>query len=217
MKLLNLISNTFKGQTIWRSLLNNELAKLNLSGEIIDLGSGTNPSYLKLINFREPYQLTLTDYYYSRKNLLKVDLEKKFKLKKENYNQILCINVLEHTYNFTNIFRESFRILHNRGNLIIGVPFVYGVHGSPNDYFRYTDQALKKLAQMAGFRKIKIKKIGYSAFIAAFCQYETVMPKWLRPPFLLLNIGLDNLLIKYSSYHRERYPLGFLLTCQKFS
>ena len=94
----HLFKAIWQGKSLERSMMEVSLSSVNVSGKIIDLGAGsTNPSYLQFIK-GDTKDITFTDYYKTGKNLLSIDLEKKFKLK-EKYDYIFCINVFEHIFN----------------------------------------------------------------------------------------------------------------------
>lgn len=78
--------------------------------------------------------------------------QERFLFEKEIYDDVLCINVLEHIYNFNNVFSEVNRVLKQNRRFILFTPFMYQIHGSPDDFFRFTESALVKLLQDSGFR-----------------------------------------------------------------
>jgi len=61
----------------------------------------------------------------------------------ESYDMIICVNVLEHIYDF-----------------------MYPLHDEPEDYFRYTEYAIIKLLNQ--FNQIKIKHHGLKRFPFAY-------------------------------------------------
>ncbi len=88
------------------------------------------------------------------------NFEEKFPIKSDSYDGILCLNVLEHIFNYENVVNESFRILKIGGVFIGSTPFIFNVHECPDDYFRYTKKALEKIFKNAGFCEIKVEEIG---------------------------------------------------------
>ena len=58
------------------------------------------------------------------------------------YNSIIIFNVLEHVSDFKIASRNLYKLLSKNGQLIGSTPFLYRVHGAPNDYLRYTKDFL---------------------------------------------------------------------------
>jgi SAM-dependent methyltransferase len=68
------------------------------------------------------------------------------------FDSIFCCSVLEHVQKPWNAFSEMWRILAPGGTAIVSVPFVFYLHGQPHDYYRFTLNALRYLAERDGFK-----------------------------------------------------------------
>jgi SAM-dependent methyltransferase len=77
-----------------------------------------------------------------------------------SFDFVLCTEVLEHVAFPEKAFREFQRILKPQGKLFLTVPFVFGEHQIPHDYFRYTRFGLFHLAKEHGFVVQEIKPQG---------------------------------------------------------
>lgn len=73
---------------------------------------------------------------------------------------ILSTSVFEHLPNIESVLKEIFRVLKNEGILLFAVPFLWPLHDVPNDEYRYTPFALRRLFLSAGFAKADIKATG---------------------------------------------------------
>lgn len=213
---ISVISQLWHGKSILRALMNEEMKNIVVTGKILDLGSGKKlPTYYQYIKPRKPFNITLTDKYYSEKSIIKLDLEKPFQLNK-SYDNIFCCNVLEHLYNPTAILRSAYDHLASKGRFIGFVPFFIKIHPDPHDYHRYTAESLTKLLQKAGFKKdIEMIIIGVGPWTAAFSQIIEFIWTPLRPLIALPCLGLDAIINKISTYHRGAYPLGYLFIAKK--
>ena len=60
------------------------------------------------------------------------------------YDLVLCTQVLEHARDKDLLLAEIKRVLRPGGLLILSVPFVYGEHGLPHDYRRFTRAGLRE-------------------------------------------------------------------------
>ena len=64
---------------------------------------------------------------------------------KEVFNAVLCVSVLEHLEEPRRAVQEMRRVLTVRGKIIVSVPFLFPIHNSPNDYWRFTNHGLRNL------------------------------------------------------------------------
>lgn len=63
----------------------------------------------------------------------------------DEYESILCTEVLEHMKNPTQAISEMWRVLQPGGTLILTTRFVYPLHDTPHDYWRFTKYGLQEL------------------------------------------------------------------------
>ncbi|MBI3461886.1 MAG: methyltransferase domain-containing protein [Planctomycetes bacterium] len=69
---------------------------------------------------------------------------------------VIALNVFEHVQCFWRGFEEVQRILRPDGLLIVSCPFHFHIHAYPNDYWRFTPEALRSLLD-----RMPSKIIGY--------------------------------------------------------
>lgn len=78
--------------------------------------------------------------------------------KDNNFDVILCLEVLEHIENYQRAIGEIYRILKDGGKLLLTVPLMsVGYH---NDFYRFTPPVLKKILEKEGFKIKKINSTG---------------------------------------------------------
>lgn len=82
-------------------------------------------------------------------------------------------SVVEHVPVPGNVLKEVARCLRPGGHLCMSVPFAYGAHGLPYDFWRPTPSGLSWLLENAGFRDIKVINCGgaAAALATAFCRW----------------------------------------------
>ena len=156
--------DVFKGvkkATITRTLMNQIIEYIKINGDVIDIGGGELSSYRK---------------YLKRCNYKSINIDKKiqpdflikpneiFPILSNTFDICLMFNLLEHIYDWDKIFHEADRVLKNEGDLLILIPFLYPIHGAPNDYKRVTDQYLKEYLINRGYYSILINKFSYGPF-----------------------------------------------------
>jgi len=66
-----------------------------------------------------------------------------------DYGLVVCFFVLEHVSDPHLAMRSISTLLYPGGFLLLGAPFIDGVHGCPDDFFRYTPHGLRKVAESA--------------------------------------------------------------------
>lgn len=211
-----IITESFRGKTLSRTLLNLALQEVELTGSVLDLGSSTeSASYQRFLRYHEPVKKTFTDFYRSGENIVKLDLEKSFGLPDGVYDHITCFNTLEHIYDYRNLVKESWRVLKSGGTFVGGTPFLVNYHPDPHDYFRYTHEAIEKIFTEAGFVKERITSLGFGPLGAAASFFEIILPGWLRWLVVIPSVLLDRVILSLKPLQRGRYPLGYVYIFRK--
>ncbi|MDD4332937.1 MAG: methyltransferase domain-containing protein [Patescibacteria group bacterium] len=217
MKNTNLIIKKKNIYSILRELEYIKLSALDLAGDILDIGGSQKSGYHEIIK-REDNKIITANINPEYGCDLVFDIQERFPMENEKYSAVIALNVLEHIFNFHNVFNETCRILKKDGQFIFAVPFLYQIHGSPDDYFRYTKSALEKLLKESGFEEIEITTLGYGVFSLFFQIMGGVLPQILRDFFKKISIGLDRILLKFFSRYKklnERIPLGYFVIAKK--
>jgi SAM-dependent methyltransferase len=62
----------------------------------------------------------------------------------------IALETMEHVENIQKAFSELYRVIKDKGMLVICSPFIFPIHDLPNDYWRFTPKGLAHL--MKGFR-----------------------------------------------------------------
>lgn len=211
-----IIKETIRGKTINRMLFNRELKKFEIDGRVLDLGAGTKrSSYLNFLKVGKEVAIASIDISQERKPDIVGNLEEALPVKDNEFDNILCFNLLEHIFNYQNLINESFRVLKRGGQIIGYVPFLVKFHPDPNDYFRYSRQSLVKILSRSGFHGVKTIFIGRGPVTAAWSQIEYFLPKYVRWLATLLIFALDNVILKLKPVFKEKYPLGYIFSAQK--
>jgi glycosyltransferase involved in cell wall biosynthesis/ubiquinone/menaquinone biosynthesis C-methylase UbiE len=72
----------------------------------------------------------------------------------------IATEVLEHCHHPLTVLKEIQRVLKPDGVFFFTVPFIWPLHDTPHDHYRYTPFSLKLLLQEAGFEDIQINSMG---------------------------------------------------------
>ena len=147
------------------------------------------------------------------------DIQKRFPISNEQYDTVISLNVLEHIFKFENVFLEVHRVLKKDGLFVFAVPFMFQIHGSPDDFFRYTKSAIINLLIEKKFRNIEIKELGYGFFSLIAQIICGVVPTfYLKKTVNKSCCSIDKLLLRISNKYKElsmRIPLGYIVNAKK--
>jgi SAM-dependent methyltransferase len=83
--------------------------------------------------------------------------------KDNEFEYILCTEVLEHLHSPQIAINEMNRVLKPGGTLILTTRFVFPIHDAPHDYYRYTEYGLKHLLQDWEMIELKAETQSFSA------------------------------------------------------
>lgn len=205
-----------KNYTIIREEEYKRLSRLTLDGTILDVGGSVYSGYQEIIG--GDHTITTANIDPESGCDLVFNIEKEFPIESNSYDNVISLNVFEHVFNFKNVFKESRRVLKSGGIFICSTPFMFHIHGSPDDYFRYTKSALIKILRENGFKEIKIEELGFGVFSFIFQTIELGIP--FTPLKYVLKRGsvfLDTILLFFKKYRqlRERIPLGYFIVARK--
>ena len=214
-KYLIFVRECFKGKSLVRTLYNIHLSnKTPFFGRGIDFGAkNASSSYYRFIDITKA-EMTFTDLYPISKKVKSIDFEKDFDLTDEQYDFAFVINTLEHIYNYQNFINNINISLVKGGKLEGAIPFLHPYHKDPDDYFRYTHTALKRILEKANFENVEITPICKGAFSV----FVSIISSKLKFKILILiswslAILLDLILNKISKNNLNIYScLAFTAT-----
>ena len=146
------------------------------------------------------------------------DLTKKLSIPSKKYNNVLFFNILEHLPEYKLAFSEIYRIMKKGGFFIGSVPFIYQIHAAPNDYFRFSREFFKLNLKKNGFKKAKVKALGFGPFTASYSllhPYLKYLPL-LSQIFLLTAYILDSFIqVFVKTDLKEIFPVGYFFIAKK--
>lgn len=145
-------------KTIYDFIKNNSI---KFSGKVLDLGCGQKPYRETILGFSsvESYvgldiksaivydKNIKPDYYWDGKKIPFGDC---------TFDTIIATEVLEHCQNPEVVISEIFRVLKKGGFFLFTVPFLFPLHETPHDEFRYTPFSLERFLKNSNFRNINI-------------------------------------------------------------
>jgi SAM-dependent methyltransferase len=150
------------------------------------------------------------------------DISEALPLGTASFDTVILSDVLEHIPEPDKLWAEISRILRPRGRIIMNVPFMYWVHESPHDYYRYTEFALRRFVERNDLRVVSLNPIGHAPAVLAdvFGKLLVRIPligptatHLLQEAFLLLlSIGPVDRLFRRTA---AAFPSGYFVIAEK--
>ena len=193
-------------------------------GRLIDLGCGHVPLYATYKGHVQ--SVTCVDWgnsmhqnpYLDKEQ----DLNRPLAFPDASFDTIVLSDVLEHIRRPEDLIREMHRILAAGGRVIMNVPYYYGLHEQPFDYYRYTQYALRSMTEDAGFAVVELESIGGVPEIMTDLFSKTVrgVPVVGRPVAKLAQSFTSwfvrgGLGAKLSRRTANDFPFGYAMVLQK--
>jgi SAM-dependent methyltransferase len=167
-------------------------------GRLIDLGAGKMPLYGLYRPLAD--EILCTDWAGSLHGNQFIDfpcdLTQGVPMPDSSVDTVVLSDVLEHLFKPQHTLGEIRRILTPNGCAMLNVPFMYWVHEEPHDYFRYTQFALKRMAEESGFQICRLDTVGGEFYVLA-----DVLGKLLQrmgSPGMAFAEGIQRALLKHT-------------------
>jgi len=158
-------------QSILRCLEYERLAELRLTGRVLDFGGGRRTNYASQI---PRWGLSRDEFIYEAANI-DPNTEPTYLLAPggplpvadASFDAALSLNTLEHVYEFDAALAELNRVLKPGGRLVLVVPFIFRVHGHPDDYTRGTPSFWTRRLTQHLFCGVTIEALNWGPFSTA--------------------------------------------------
>ena len=144
------LNHYFINRKLTRNKLRAFLEKYRTDGYTLDIGCGDR-MYKELF----PNSICV-DIDRSRHPDIVADVHHMDVFESGTFDCILCTEVLEHCYAPWKAADEMLRVLKPGGILLLSTRFVYPLHDTPHDYYRFTKYGLKTL--FSKYRILEIKE-----------------------------------------------------------
>jgi len=178
--------------TLTRALQNELIENYSFGGDLLDFGGGENSHNRSMIKCNSYQSINIDP---KIKPTWVVGIDESFPCSNENFDHIFSFNTLEHIYNVHDKLSEFYRVLKPNGDILISTPFLYPIHGHPDDFFRPTPSWYYTALKNCGFKNIRVVPLYWGPFSTGITTSGVVGPfKNIRTKIFLF---LDLLLIKY--------------------
>jgi|APSaa5957512622_1039677.scaffolds.fasta_scaffold51227_2 SAM-dependent methyltransferase len=173
---VNIFINNFN-MSIYRALEYEALSRLEFSGRILDFGGGENAHYLSSIK-----TWTLDGGYESvnisaeMKPTYLIALGDDLPVADNTFDMVISINTLEHVYNLNKVLKELVRVLRPGGRIVLAVPFLFRMHGCPDDYNRPTVSWWRETLPQYGVNDMEVTPLVWDILTTGLSVTERAGP-----------------------------------------
>lgn len=197
---------------------------LYASGRLLDLGCGKVPLfgvYRSLVT--EAVCVDWANSAHGNKHVdIECDLTQPLPFAPASFDTVVLSDVLEHVPEPQKLWNEMARVLKPGGHAFVNVPFLYWLHETPHDFYRYTRFALHRLAESSGFRVLLLEPAGGAPEVLLDITAKILLPlpfvgRGLASMAHLLGRGLGNTGWgrRWSQGTATQFPLAYFLVAQR--
>ena len=129
-------------------------------GDLLDVGCGTRP-YEPILGPRVRSYVGF-DHPDTQHDRSRVDVwgdAAALPFEDGSFDTVVSFHVLEHTEDPGKVLSEMARVLRPGGIVLLAVPFMWGLHELPRDFFRLTPAGLVQLLERAGLERAYVEPI----------------------------------------------------------
>ena len=143
--------------SVLRALEYEILEELDLSGRVLDFGGGANANYQTLmVKWLNSCIYETANIDPSIRPTYLISPGQPLPITEGAFDRVVTLNTLEHIYNVHGALSELFRVLKPGGGLIATVPFLFRIHGHPDDFLRGTPSWWGNTLTELGYVNVKI-------------------------------------------------------------
>ncbi len=155
------LSRSIKRYSLARCLQYEAIKTQKLKGRVLDVGGGKRADYLSWLNCDSYESLNTDD---TMEPTWKVSENGEWPVPSETYDTVISFNTLEHIFDAKATLKQMNRSLKKGGSLLVTTPFLYPIHGCPDDFFRPTPSWYRHALAEANFDQIDITPLVWGPF-----------------------------------------------------
>ena len=145
----------------------------------------------------------------------------------ENFHIVFTLNTFELIFEIKKNLFEFHKVLKNGGNFIFSTPFLYKVHGCPDDFNRPTASWWGKALEELNMENIEIRPLVWDPLTSGFSICDNVFPlsnlfKLIIPIYGLIYAFFKTKrhqkdFPKYIASQLSEFATGYIITARKSS
>lgn len=163
--------------SVYRALEYEALSKVQFGGRILDYGGGERAHYAAALKswMREGVYLSAN---------ISPDMEPTYLIAPGQelpvaghvFDMVISVNTLEHVYDLDGTLKELVRVLKPGGRVVLAVPFLFRVHGCPDDYNRPTASWWLETLPRFGLNQLNITPLVWDVMTTGLSVTEGAGP-----------------------------------------
>lgn len=171
------LARAHSGQSLVRMLEYEHLAKVQLHGRVLDMGGGKNARYRSLLPPGIQLESVNIDPKIEPTHLIEPGQPLPFA--DNSFDAVICLNTLEHIYDAVAVLRELHRVVKPGGQVHVMVPFMFRIHGHPDDYFRATPSWWQETFARIGFAALDFHPLvwGRASTVSVVPGFSGLVPR----------------------------------------
>jgi SAM-dependent methyltransferase len=205
--------------TYRRHYVDHCLAKAPFEGRVLDVGGD---KVNKRGAFRPPTGRTQSWEYLNLKESSQPDIlgsAESIPLPDGSFDTLLLAEVVEHLEHPDLVLAECSRILRDGGCMVATIPFLYQVHGWPDDFQRWTPPRIERELSKVGLRADVIEPMGgiWAVTLDLIRNYNAGSRSFLGRVILRVLSRLSPLFLRLDQAcrHKHRITTGYYIVARK--
>jgi len=143
--------------SVLRTLEYELLGQIRLSGRILDFGGGSHANYRdRMREWTDGCVYETANIDPAIKPTYLITPGQPLPISGNAFDIVITLNTLEHIYQIEGVLRELLRVLKPEGKFVATVPFLFRIHGHPDDFLRGTPSWWGATLGRIGFSEIVI-------------------------------------------------------------
>jgi len=147
--------------SLTRALQYEVIQDYSLGGQVLDVGGGERADYRSWLNCTSYKSVNIDSAIEPTWIIGDGDL---LPCLSSSFDTVISFNTLEHIFDAQFVLKEMYRVLKTGGELLITTPFLFPIHGHPDDFFRPTSSWYRQALLVAGFDDVEVVPLSWGPF-----------------------------------------------------
>jgi SAM-dependent methyltransferase len=195
---------------------------IQVPGTVLDIGGTHDPRkpYKQLLKGHTKWVVLNIAHYQGEQPYIQADCNQRLPVADNFFDNVLAFNSMEHVYRMEFAVEEMVRVLKPGGKLLLNIPFLYSVHGVPDDFHRPTASWWQTKFEQLNIMEnnVKIMPLLWCTLSSGISlmdnKWSRVKRRVLRPLYLFPALFRRKIGKGFSCLDRDT-PLGYFIEVTK--
>lgn len=163
--------------SIYRSMEYEALSNVSYGGRVLDFGGGEKAHYAPdLKSWMAGGVYESANISAAMEPTYLVTPGEPLPVAENKFDMVVSVNTLEHVYELDEALQEIMRVLKPGGRIVLAVPFLFRVHGCPDDYNRPTASWWRETLSRLGVKNLRITPLVWDVMTTGLSVTEGAGP-----------------------------------------